>query len=349
MTRGQNHSSPSSIGVSRLKTPARYGECMNGKVSVVIPTLNRRPLLARTLSTVLGQTHRDLEVIVVDDGSTDDTLAFLSTVHDPRLVVLSNPAPHGVAPARNRALAECVGSFVAFVDDDDLWAPDKIRAQLAAIEATPGAEWSYVGAVVVDERLRLLRWQRVPPAAGLTRRLLEANVIPGGASGVLASRRAVSECGGFDPRLSTSADWDMWIRLSVIGPAAPVDRALLCYLRHNSMSTQLSGKEEELNLLDEKHAALRQEVGAAPPTLAILHYTADTHLRAGDRRGAREAYRRATALRRNPVSRIRALLTYIPGWIGLYDFSKRLAIPRTHRRETEAWLSLLREAEGRAA
>ena len=316
---------------------------MNGKVSVVIPTHNRRDLLGRTLSTVLCQTHRDLEVIVVDDGSTDDTLPFLSTVRDPRLVVLRNPAPQGVALARNCALAECNGSFVAFIDDDDLWAPDKIRAQLAAIESTRGAQWSYVGAVVVDERLRLLRWQRVPPAAGLTRRLLEANVIPGGASGVLASRRALSESGWFDPSLSTSADWDMWIRLSVVAPAAPVDRALLCYLRHDSMSTRVSGKEEELTLLEEKHANLRQQVDAAPPTVAILHYTADTRLRAGDRRGAREAYRRAAALRVSRDSRIRALLTYVPGWIKVYDLSKRLAIPRTHRRETDAWLNALRQ------
>ena len=101
-------------------------------VSVVIPTRNRTALLAMTLRSVLRQRDVTLEVIVVDEAaSTDDTGARLAAIRDPRLRVIHHDAPRGLPAARNHGAEEARGEWLAFIDDDDLWAPDKIGAILA--------------------------------------------------------------------------------------------------------------------------------------------------------------------------------------------------------------------------
>ena len=110
-------------------------------VGVVIPTRDRRDLLAATLDSVLAQRDVQVEVVVVDDGSRDGTADWLRSLDDPRVRVLRNETAIGTGAARNRGLHEVTADLVAFVDDDDLWAPDKLARQVAAIEATPGAGW----------------------------------------------------------------------------------------------------------------------------------------------------------------------------------------------------------------
>jgi glycosyltransferase involved in cell wall biosynthesis len=99
-------------------------------VSVVVPTRNRSALLELTLRSVLCQRDVDLELIVVDEGSTDDTPTMLAAVADSRLRVIRNDTPRGVSAARNRGAASARADWVAFLDDDDLWAPDKLTRQL---------------------------------------------------------------------------------------------------------------------------------------------------------------------------------------------------------------------------
>jgi glycosyltransferase involved in cell wall biosynthesis len=105
-------------------------------VSVVIPTYNAPALLLETLATVLAQTFADFEVVVIDDGSTDDTLARLAAVGDPRLRVLTQPN-QGIGRARNRGLREARGRYVAFLDHDDLWDPQKLAVQVDFMERHP--------------------------------------------------------------------------------------------------------------------------------------------------------------------------------------------------------------------
>ena len=118
------------------------------KVSVVLPTFERWPLLSRALSSVLEQTEADLEVLVIDDCSSDETPARLAAVADPRLRVLRQDPNQGVARARNRAIAEARGEWIAILDDDEFWAPTRLGAHLRAI-ADAGASWGYGAAISV--------------------------------------------------------------------------------------------------------------------------------------------------------------------------------------------------------
>ena len=199
-------------------------------VSVVIPTRNRWALLARALASVLGQQGAELEVVVVDEGSTDETPARLAALTDERVRVLRNDSPTGVANARNRGIDAARGEWVAFLDDDDFWAPDKIRSQLDGCAAA-GADFSYTGLVTTDAPLELRRVSAPAPTEGLERALLGMNVI-GAPSSVMVRRSLLERAGGFDPDFSILADWDLYIRLSAAGRPAACEAPLTAYLTH---------------------------------------------------------------------------------------------------------------------
>ena len=135
---------------------------------------------------------------------------------------------------RNAGIERARSPWVAFVDDDDLWAPGKLAAQLDALAADGEARWACVGCVVVGTDLELRRASRPPREREPADHLLSYNHVPGGGSGVLADRALVEEVGGFSTDLSTLADWDLWIRLALESPLATVDRPLLAYLEHGA-------------------------------------------------------------------------------------------------------------------
>jgi glycosyltransferase involved in cell wall biosynthesis len=191
------------------------------EISVVVPTHNRSALLAQTLRSVLWQRGVDLEVLVVDDGSTDDTAAVVAALGDPRVRIVRNEVAQGVAAARNRGAEEARGEWVTFLDDDDLWAPDKLARQLAAAQET-GRSWVYVGEVRIDRHGRIIAATSPPAPERVAARLPHWNLVPGGCSSVMASRAALAVAGPFDTGLRNLADWDLWIRLGRTGPPARV-------------------------------------------------------------------------------------------------------------------------------
>jgi glycosyltransferase involved in cell wall biosynthesis len=205
-------------------------------VSVIVPTRNRSALLAMTLRSVLRQRDVDLEVIVVDEASTDDTPAMLAALGDARVRVIRHETPHGVSSARNRGAADARGEWLAFLDDDDLWAPDKLGRQLYAALAN-GCDWVYTGAVVIDTEHRIVRVQRPLPPDTIVTALLRYDAIPGGGSNVVVRRTTWRRTGPFDTRLRNTEDWEMWIRLAKHGPPACVYSPLIARRLHPSNST----------------------------------------------------------------------------------------------------------------
>jgi glycosyltransferase involved in cell wall biosynthesis len=179
-------------------------------VSVIIPAFNADAYVHDAVNSALAQTHPDIEVIAVDDGSTDTTGTLLDA-YGPRIRVVRQ-SNSGVAAARNAGLRIASGSWVAFLDADDVWAPDKIAIQLATIG---DHRWSYTDRFNVDERSRLLSRQSditpMPDGDVFVPLLMRGNFIT--LSSVLIRRSIVEACGGFHDD-GLCEDWDLWLRVS---------------------------------------------------------------------------------------------------------------------------------------
>lgn len=246
-------------------------------ISVVIPTKDRPELLALTLRTVCAQKDVDLEMIVVDDGSEGSAVDDVVTARaDPRVRVIRNPKPQGVSAARNRGIAEAAGRWVAFCDDDDLWAPDKLREQITAVRRMDRS-WVYTGAVKIDATSRVVGGEPPQPPEVVYSRLPGWTLIPGGCSGVMVRRDLLLEVGGFDPSLVNLADWDLWSRLAQTGPPAWVPLPLTGYRIHSGNSSQDTTLVlRELDLIDGRY-------GGQVDRAAVHHYLAWLSLRGGHR------------------------------------------------------------------
>lgn len=199
-------------------------------VTVVVPTKDRPALLEVTLATILGQRGLACEVVVVDDGSVDPrTATHLATAEARGVRVVRHQRSRGACAARNAGAAVARGAWLAFCDDDDVWAPGKLAGQLAA---AGDAGWVYAGAVDVDERNRVIDGS-LPPSPDRVRRDLDrVNPVPAGASNVVVRRSLFDAAGGFDEGLAHVGDWDLWRRLAVIGEPACVPRPLVGYRQH---------------------------------------------------------------------------------------------------------------------
>ena len=201
-------------------------------VSVVIPTRDRCRYLSRAITSALAQTGIELEVLVIDDGSTDGTEEMVARVANSRVRYLRNDVPIGVGAARNIGISEANGGWIAFLDDDDVWAPTKVARQVDVM-GTNRKTWSYAGDVMVDDALNIFSGGPPPPPDEVVRALQRHNSVPAGASNVMVAADALAAAGPFDPELTNSEDWDMWIRLARIGPPEWVCRPLVAISYHD--------------------------------------------------------------------------------------------------------------------
>jgi glycosyltransferase involved in cell wall biosynthesis len=209
------------------------------RVSVVIPTFQGQARIGQALRRLERQTFSDFEVIVVNDGSTDDTSTTVRRAiqADPRIRLVEQ-SNQGIAAARNRGLEAARGDVFAFLDDDDLWLPQKLELQLARLDAVPQAAVVSCLSAMVDDEGRLLGWRLGGETEGdVYREMLEWDMISGG-SVALVARRPLEEIGGFDASVSHRADWDLWIRLARRYPFTHVPRTLVGYTRRDGSASR---------------------------------------------------------------------------------------------------------------
>ena len=297
---------------------------------------------------MLAQVDVDLEVVVVDDSSRDGTAEWVESLTDHRVRLVVNSEWRGVASARNAGIEAARAPWLAFLDDDDLWAPEKLASQLQALEAEPSASWACVGQATLNGGLEIVDAASPPP--DLDRplaALLGMNVIPGGGSGVVASAELVRAVGGFDPRLSLLADWDLWIRLGRVSPAVGIDRPLLGYVRHDAnMSLNVARINDEFHLLDTKYATLREELGISPDAGNRQTWITDAQRRSGKRVEALRADVRAVYRERTSKALIRAAVTAVSPRLCTEWRDRRSAqqIPGASIAAVERWLAPIRRA-----
>lgn len=217
-------------------------------VSVIVPCYNAERWIAATLESVQAQQWPNLEVIVVDDGSSDRSVDIVRSQF-PAVLVLGQ-RNQGVAAARNHGIARANGEWIAFVDADDIWLPDKLDAQMRALSSAPDARmaysawhiWNCVEATPCAETLCALQsspgdtdcW--AGPSGWIYPDLLLDCVV--WTSTVLLQRSLLAEIGSFDTALRIGEDYDLWLRASRVTPIVRVQRPLALYRIHSGSITR---------------------------------------------------------------------------------------------------------------
>jgi glycosyltransferase involved in cell wall biosynthesis len=224
--------------------PAKKGSA--ALVSVIMPCYNAAQYVGKAIDSVLTQSHSNLEVLVVDDGSTDGTASIVQGFDDPRIqyIYQDNSGP---AAARNNAMAVARGEYIAFLDADDIALPDRLAEQVKLIEDHPEASVVTSGFTWIDEHDCELpwnnhSWRKLPDLNNLQNWLYDCPIVP---SATMLRRSALLEAGGFDTTLHGGEDWNLWLRLVLKGHRMVWHSQVACLYRHRSDS--LSNDAERMS------------------------------------------------------------------------------------------------------
>ena len=266
-------------------------------VSVIIPAYRAARTLGGAVDSVLAQTMRDYELIVVDDASPDDTPRLVQA-YGPSVRLIRLPTNRGVSAARNAGIDVARGAWLAFLDADDAWEPEKLERQLAALSLDSRCQACHTAVWLADASLRRETIQRRNERRDVSwdNLLIFGNLVLGGGSSAVCSRDAIKAHQGFDEALGLCADWDMWLRISRSTRFAYVDEPLTIYRRSpGSMSRDPSALERDTLLL------LRKAFSTCPGSRSLraraygrqYRVLAGSYLRSGHRAAALRCLARA--------------------------------------------------------
>ncbi|HRP72399.1 MAG TPA: glycosyltransferase [Luteimonas sp.] len=282
------------------------------ETSVIIPTWNRRELIGRAIDSVLAQTRPVDEVIVVDDGSTDDTQAYLADRYGERISCIRQ-ANAGVSAARNRGLAMARGRYIALLDSDDEWLPEKTQRQVAFLDANPGVGMVLCNVMRMDPDGSMIdvfdRRRQIPEDGPALRWVLRDPALA--PLSVLMRREVYEDVGGFDEALRTAEDLDFHLRVAARWPIGVVAEPLARALRgHDGLSALASTEDDYITVMER---AARAAVGLVPEddrrqALATAYVkNAESCVWRGRYREAYALARKAWALGLDPPLRKRVL------------------------------------------
>lgn len=249
------------------------------RASVIIPTYDRAEVLPRAIDSVLAQSFKELELIVVDDASTDETESVVRSYEDPRITYLSHDTNRGGSAARNTGIEASTGEYVAFLDSDDEWLPTKLERQITHLNARQ-PEWVAVYCDYRIVRTGLTSWVRDvfsdviettdsgPREGGeeLIPALLTERFGHGGASTLLVKRTAIARIDGFDESFSRHQDLEFLIRLLHVGKLAHLAECLVLKHQFDTPSAEavIKGKREFL-------AKFADEIEAVEPSTSDIY------------------------------------------------------------------------------
>lgn len=255
------------------------------KVSVVIPVYNVEKYIAQTIESVLAQTYQDFEIIIVDDGSVDQTLAICQQFNEPRLQIIQQKN-RGASSARNRGIRYSQGEYIALLDGDDKWLPEKLEHQVQHLETRPELGVSFCRAAFMDDQGKPLGIYQMPQLTGIdVPSLLKANAIGSGSTPVI--RRAVFEAIQFqdhsqgeiqtcyfDESLQRSEDLECWIRilLQTDWKIEGISNPLVFYrINPNSLSSNVLKEHESWEEVVTKVRTYAPDLIAEIESLARAH------------------------------------------------------------------------------
>ena len=294
---------------------------MPSRVTILLTCYNHLAHLKVALESVWAQTYGDFEVLALDDGSSDGTREWLADQTDPRLKLTFNEENLGTYATLNVGIEQAKGEFLAILNDDDVWAPDKLARQLALMDSfdrialvhTGGRFIDGDGAVMADPAPMGFPFPRTSSGDVLAE-LLEANKVC--TSAALIRRSALDKVGPFDPSFYGMGDWHLWLRIAREFEVGYVDEPLTDYRVHAGNASRASESMLKDDLRIREWIASWIDQRAEFKILAARNYAAlaELRFRLGDSSGARQAA--GEAVRRNPTrwqNYARWALTLKPG------------------------------------
>lgn len=210
---------------------------MSDLVSVIIPVYNRKKLITRAIKSVLSQTYKNFEIIIIDDASTDETKKVVVEFND--IILLDNKNKPGPAGARNTGIEFAKGKYLAFLDSDDYWAPDKLQKQITAMQKE-NIQFSFTG--VSFENYSGDNDFNIPEKGFIFKELIQKSFIC--TSSVILKKEVTQKTGLFDENIFGTEDLDLWLRVAFSFQALYIQEPLVTYTRNDDAIMTLSGKRE---------------------------------------------------------------------------------------------------------
>ena len=265
------------------------------KVTVIIPTYNRADFLAEAVDSVLNQTWKDLETLVVDDGSTDRTRELIAR-YGKRLKYFYKKN-EGPSSARNVGIREALGTYVAFLDSDDVWEPEKLSIQMDFMRKHPEIKLVCTDSSVIDSRESREGKLKKDLMGNLFSLLYSNSFIR--TSTVLMNKACFQEVGYFDERYQSAEDYDVWLRVARRYPIAYLNRPLVRYRKHegNVSHDKITLRRNALSVLEAHYDPKEISARTYRTRMSNLHlYFGRAYLRLGDTEMARRSFDRSLRL-----------------------------------------------------
>lgn len=239
------------IGINNMKS---LKQGTPGLVSVIVPVYNRENLVGRTIDSILAQTYPGIEVIAINDGSTDGSLEALKVYADshPGKVVIIDQQNAGQVCARNNGIKHAHGEYIAFLDSDDTWDNEKLTLQIPFLKNDVGLVYCGINEVNTEGVITKVSLPEPCMRGDIYKHLLVNNCMTGGS--VVVTRKALDEVGIFDESFYAAENWDLWIRISQRYKVEYIERPLVNYLKHQgNMSNDYHRMRNATEMILNKH------------------------------------------------------------------------------------------------
>ena len=226
-------------------------------VSVILPTYNRARLLRRAVKSVLNQTFEDFELIIVDDGSTDNTESVIRSFNDDRIKYIRHPTRKGASAARNTGIKASRGKYIAFQDSDDEWFPEKLEKQVNAFEnarSDVGVVYTGMWRIRKDNSRKYYPVKEVERKEGYIHEVLIKRSLDIATVTAMVRRECFDKMGVFDENLLAFEDYDLWLRISKYYPFKCIDEPLVrAFFQEDSITLNVDASVTAMERIILKH------------------------------------------------------------------------------------------------
>ena len=300
------------------------------RVSIIIPTFNRAGTIAKSVESVLNQSFSDFELIIVDDGSTDNTEGVVKSLADDRIRYIRQKTNSGGCAARNLGIQQARASLIAFQDSDDVWMPDKLSKQLMALDdPASSAGVVYSGFLHIrGDKSMYLPDSRIDQKDGwIHDQLITGNFVA--LPSVMVRSECLDQSGLFDESLSRLQDWDLFLRLSKVCEFKCIDEPLVkAYYSTDSIS---SNNQFLLNSLEIIYQKYQMDFESNPVAHSKYQFVlAHTYLTEGRLTECRVALKLAVATKRTLIGRMALLSSY--GWLNFCRSAFRVLLTAAEKK-----------------